>query len=96
MQQDSFYARRPWATAHEQQVSNYLSEWTDLPTDTVRHMKPPVPNIGRLAPRFGYEAHVLTIDDIARLDDVYPGSRVDFSQRSGGYSATSMPALGVI
>lgn len=94
--QDSFYARRPWASAREQEVSNYLAEWTDLPPDAIRRMKPPVPNIGRTPPRFGYASHTLTISDIARLDDVYPGSRVDFSQRQSGYSATSMPALGVI
>lgn len=96
LQQDSVYARRPWSSAREQQVSDYLAEWTDMPPDAARRMKPPVPNIGRVTPRFGYARHVLTIDDIARLDDVYPGSRTDFSQRQSGYSATSMPALGVI
>lgn len=96
LQQDSIYARRPWASAQEQQVTNYLREWTDIPPDAARRMKPPIPNIGRTPPRFGYSQHVLSITDIARLDDVYPGSRVDFSQRQSGYSATSFPALGVI
>lgn len=96
LQQDSVYARRPWSSAREQQVTDYLREWTDIPPDAARRMKPPVPNIGRIPPRFGYTQHVLSIDDVARLDDVYPGSRVDFSQRQSGYSATSFPALGVI
>ncbi|MEV5265232.1 hypothetical protein [Streptomyces werraensis] len=95
-QPDSIYARRPWSTAREQQVTDYLREWVDVPPDAARRMKPPVPNIGRTAPRYGYGQHVLSITDIARLDDVYPGSRVDYSQRQSGYSATSMPALGVI
>ncbi|MGW3860256.1 hypothetical protein ACWEDZ_02060 [Streptomyces sp. NPDC005047] len=94
--QDSIYARRPWSTIQEQQVTNYLAEWTDLPADAVRRMKPPIPNIGRTPPRFGYTQHIPSIRDIARLDDVYPGSRVDYSQRQSGYSGTSMPALGVI
>ncbi|WP_125936332.1 hypothetical protein [Streptomyces sp. WAC 06738] len=96
LQQDSLYVRRPWSSAREQQVTDALSEWTDIPADAARRMKPPIPNIGRTPPRFGYVQHVLGISDIARLDDVYPGSRVDFSQRQSGYSATSFPALGVI
>lgn len=94
--QDSVYARRPWSTLQEQQVTNYLKDWTDLPTDAIRRLGPPIPNIGRHTPRFGYSHHVFTIDDIARLDDVYPGARVDYSQRQSGYSATETPALGVI
>ncbi|MFE2539097.1 hypothetical protein [Actinacidiphila glaucinigra] len=94
--QDSVYARRPWSSMREQQVTNYLAEWTDLPTDAARRLKPPVPNIGRTTPRFGYSQHTLTINDIAHVDDVYPGSRTDYSQRQSGYSATSFPALGVI
>ncbi|MFC9505361.1 hypothetical protein [Streptomyces sp. NPDC057002] len=96
LRQDSIYARRPWSSLREQQVSDYLAEWTDMPPDAVRRIKPPVPNIGRTPPRFGYAQHTLSITDIARLDDVYPGSRVDYSQRQSGYSATSTPALGVM
>jgi len=96
LQQDSVYARRPWSSAREQQVTDALREWTDMPPDAARRIKPPIPNIGRIPPRFGYAQHVLGISDIARLDDVYPGSRVDYSQSQSGYSATSQPALGVI
>ncbi|MGW3153672.1 hypothetical protein [Streptomyces sp. NPDC001089] len=96
LQQDSLYARRPWSSAREQQVTDALREWTDLPPDAARRIKPPIPNIGLTRPRFGYAQHVLSISDIARLDDVYPGSRVDYSQSQSGYSATSTQALGVI
>lgn len=91
---DSVYARRPWSTLQEQQVTNYLAQWTDLPGDAIRRMAPPVPNIGYRPPRFGYRAYVPGIADIARLDDLYPGSRVDYSQRQSGFSGTSFPALG--
>ena len=94
--QDSVYARRPWSTMREQQVSDYLAEWCDMPADAARRLKPPVPNIGRIPPRFGYRQHIPSIHDIARLDDVYPGSRTDYSQRQSGYSGTSFPALGVM
>ncbi|MGI5136340.1 MULTISPECIES: hypothetical protein [unclassified Streptomyces] len=73
LQQDSIYARRPWSSAREQQVTDALREWTDIPADAARRMKPPIPNIGRIPPRFGYAQHVPGIGDIARLDDVYPG-----------------------
>jgi hypothetical protein len=94
--QNSVYAARPWSTMREQQVTNYLAEWIDLPTDAIRRIAPPIPNIGRTPPRFGYRQHVLGITDIARLQDIYPGSRTDYSQRQSGYSATQTPALGVI
>ncbi|KJK56228.1 hypothetical protein [Saccharothrix sp. ST-888] len=93
-EQNSVYAPRPWSTSQEQQVTNYLKDWVEMPTDAVRRIAPPIPNIGRTPPRFGYRQHVLGIQDIARLDEVYPGSRVDYSQRQSGYSATSTPALG--
>jgi hypothetical protein len=93
-QPNSVYAPRPWSTSQEQQVSNYLKDWLDMPTDSIRRIAPPIPNIGRTAPRLGYTQHVPGIRDIARLDDLYPGSRVDYSQRQSGYSATSTPTLG--
>lgn len=94
--QDSLYARRPWSTSAEQSVTNYLAQWTDLPTDRIRMIAPPVPNIGMTPPRFGYRQRVIGIADIVRLDDLYPGSRVDYSQSQGGFAATTFPALGAM
>lgn len=94
--QDSMYGRRPWSSSREQQVTNYLSEWVDLPTDTIRAMAPPIPNIGFTPPRFGYRAYIPGIADIAFLDDVYPGARVDYSQRQSGFSSTTFPSLGAM
>lgn len=95
--QDSVYARRPWSNQREQAVTTYLKQWTDRSTDTILMTPPPVPNVGTPPkPRFGYRRHVPGIRDIARLEDIYPGSRVDFSGRAGGYSATQTPALTVM
>lgn len=94
--QDSIYARRPWSTSQEQQVTNYLAQWVDRPADDIRMIAPPVPNIGRTPPRFGYSAYVPGIADIVRLDDIYPGSRIDYSQSQGGFASTPYPALGVM
>ncbi|MFI9271832.1 hypothetical protein ACIGXM_14095 [Kitasatospora sp. NPDC052896] len=93
-QQNSVYQPRPWSTLQEQQVTTYLSEWIGMPTADIRRIAPPIPNIGRRPARFGYRSHVLGINDIARLDDVYPGARVDYSQRQSGYSATQTPSIG--
>lgn len=94
--QDSVYARRPWSSYQEQQVTNYLAQWTDLPADKIRRMAPPVPNIGAHPARFGYRSYVPGIADIARLDDIYPGSRIDYSQSQSGFAATTFPALGAM
>ncbi|MBD0734103.1 hypothetical protein [Streptomyces sp. CBMA29] len=94
--QDSVYARRPWSSLQEQQVTNYLAQWTDLPADAVRNIAPPIPNIGRTPPRFGYSSYVPGIADIVRLDELYPGSRIDYSQSQSGFSGTFFPALGVM
>lgn len=96
MNADSVYYRRPWSSLRERQVSDYLSEWTDLPTDAIRRIAPPIPNIGRTPPRFGYASRVPGIADIARLDEVYPGARVDYSQRQSGFSSTTYPAQGAM
>lgn len=92
---DSVYARRPWSSMREQQVSDLLSEWTAMPTDAIRALAPPVPNIGRTPPRFGYRQHVLRVEDIVRIDDLYPGARVDYSQRQSGFHSAQMTAPGV-
>lgn len=94
LSQDSIYARRPWNSLREQQLADSLSEWTDTPADAIRNLPPPIPNIGLTPPRFGYTRHVLDIQDIARLDDIYPGSRVGYAQSQSGYSATQTPSLG--
>ncbi len=95
--QDSLYARRPWSAAREQQLTAYLREWTGMPVDEIRMMPPPVPNVGTLAPpRFGYERRVLRIEDIARLDDLYPGSRISNSGRLSGFPTTSPAVRGVM
>lgn len=98
--QDSYYAPRPWSTSREQQLTDYLREWIDIPTDRIRQLAPPVPNVGKPAVRNttkpGGKPYVIGIDDIVRLDDIYPGSRIDYSGRQSGYSSTEQPALGVI
>lgn len=95
LSQDSMYASKPYSAAREQQLSAFLAEWTSMPADEIRRMPPPVPNVGTPAkPRFGYARRVLTIDDIARLDDLYP--RTDNSGRRSGPGPTPPAVRGVM
>lgn len=91
--QDSIYARRPWNSLPEQIVDNQLAAYT-RPAADLSMTAPPIPNIGRVAPRFGYEKKTIGIRDIAHIQEMYP--RVDFSGRQSGYSGTMSPALGVM
>jgi hypothetical protein len=101
--QDSIYQHRPWSQSQEQQLTNYLRELTDWPAERLALLAPPVPNVGKPPPRGRNTTkssspgaqHVLTINDIAIVDDLYP-TRVDYSQQPAGYSGTQFPALGVI
>ncbi|MFE6745908.1 hypothetical protein ACFVGM_08665 [Kitasatospora purpeofusca] len=96
LSQDSIYGRRPWSALREQQLSDALGEWTGTPADEIRLLPPPVPNIGLRPPRYGYAHHVLRVEDIVRLDDLYPGSRVDNSARRSGLPTVMQPIKGVM
>lgn len=90
---DSIYARRPWNSLPERIVDDQLEEYT-RPASEIALIRPPIPNIGRTPPRFGYEKHTLGIRDIAFVEEIYP--RIDFTGRQSGYSGTLTPALGVM
>jgi hypothetical protein len=98
LSQDSMYASKPYSAAREQQLSAFLAEWTSTPADEIRRMPPPVPNVGTSAkPRYGYAVYpqrVLRIEDIARLDDLYP--RTDNSGRRSGPGPTPPAVRGVM
>lgn len=91
--QDSIYARRPWTTLPEVIVDDQLRLYT-RPASSIALTRPPIPNVGKTAPRFGYARREIGIRDIARLDTVYP--RVDFTGSVGSYSGTATPAFGVM
>lgn len=55
--------------------------------------KPPIPNIGKIANRFGYRTTPATIQDILNVDNVYPASFGDYSGSIGGYGGTAYPSI---
>jgi hypothetical protein len=55
--------------------------------------KPPIPNIGKTAPRYGYAQRVPTISDLMNIEDMYPSSFGDWSGTVSGYGGTSYPQV---
>jgi len=92
--QDSVYARRPWNSLPENIVDNALDYYT-RPSNEIAMTRPPIPNIGKTAPRFGYQRQPLGITDIAHLDEIYP-RRIDYTGQQADFSGTITPALGVM
>lgn len=91
--QDSIYGRRPWTSLPESIVDDQLVAYTK-PASVIARIRPPIPNIGWTAPRFGYERHEIGIRDIAHLETIYP--RIDYTGSPASYSGTLTPALGVM
>lgn len=91
--QDSIYARRPWNSLPESIVDDQLIAYTK-PASAIANTRPPILNIGRTAPRFGYQRREIGISDLAHIEQIYP--RVDYTGSPASYSGTMTPALGVM
>lgn len=86
-QADTNYSPRPWA---QQVTGEALATVMAENADEIRAIRPPIPII-LFPPKFGYRDEALGIDDIVRLNSIYP--RYDFSGRQSGYQGTSFPCL---
>ena len=88
---DTIYnVTRPFQSMQEQLVSAQLVENA---TADAENRKPPIPNIGLIPPRFGYNQWPPGISDILVVDDVFPAKFGDFSGTVSGYEGTSYPSL---
>jgi hypothetical protein len=92
---DTVYAPKPWASNEERLVTESLNA-NSAPADLLRQMPPAPPRRELFPPRFGYRVDAIGIDDVVKIDEVFPGARVDFSQMTSGYSGSSYPVLGVM
>jgi len=87
---DVYTTQRPSQSFAEQIVSAHLLASYASSTD----VRPPIFNIGRTPPRFGYTHEVPTILDIFQVEDTYAAPFGDWSGNAGqGYSGTSYPSL---
>lgn len=56
-------------------------------------VRPPIPNIGKTPPRFGYRTVTPDIYDILNVDSVFSSQWGDFSGTVSGYQGTAFPTL---
>lgn len=94
---DTVYNHRPWESNEERLTTDALNAATQ-PAAMVRQIRPYLPQTELLPARFGYrpyEDRQTSIEDIMRLDVLYPAGRLDYSGRVSGYQGTSFPALTV-
>jgi hypothetical protein len=80
---------RPWQSNQERLVGIALQAVALMPVDQIRAIRPPLPRIAMLPPRFGYRQECLGISDIINLDQLYPGARIDYSGSNSGYSGSN-------
>lgn len=81
---------RPSQSMAEQLVSATLLANA---TADAANRKPPIPNIGKTAPRFGYQQTVPTIADVLNVDTVFPSQFGDWSGSVSGYGGTAYPSV---
>jgi hypothetical protein len=90
--------RQPWATNYQRQADDAFAAATSMSADQLRAIRPPLPQIEFLPPRFGYPPYsmrqwdVMQVFGITRLPSgSIPGmpqmreeDRVDYSRYQGG------------
>lgn len=81
---------RPFQSMQEQLVSQQL---LDNATAEAANRRPPIPNIGRVPNRFGYDTTPPGISDILVVDDSFAAQFGDFSGTESGYAGTSYPSI---
>ena len=94
---DSVYDKsRPWETNEQRITGMALASNALMSSEQIRAIRPPLPRQGMLPPRFGYSQYVFGIQDVARLSELFPGSRVDYSGTQSGLMSSGIPAIGTL
>lgn len=82
---------KPNETWEEQLVSRALAA-SQVPGEILQQeVRPPLPQIQKFPPRFGYRQEAFRIEDVVNVDLIY--RRYDFTGSQSGYSASSYPSL---
>ncbi len=81
--------RGPNESIAEQYVTAKLVQAATASTS----VRPPIPNIGKTPPRFGYRRVTPDIYDILNVDSVFSSQWGDFSGTVSGYQGTAFPTL---
>jgi len=80
---------RPSQSFSEQIVSAQLIANSSV---EAANRRPPIPRIGKIAPRFGYRSEPANIDEVLNVDQNWPARFGDWSGSLGGYQGTSYPS----
>lgn len=81
---------RPFQSMQEQLVNAQL---VANATSDAANRRPPIPNIGKVPNRFGYDRTPPGIADVLVVDDAFAAQFGDFSGTEGGFQGTSFPSL---
>ncbi len=81
--------RGPNESIAEQYVTERLTQAAMAST----MVRPPIPNIGKIPPRFGYRTETPDIYDILDVDNEFNSPMTDWSGKVSGYGGTSFPSL---
>jgi hypothetical protein len=84
---------RPWAPGEQAKCAQALAT-VEAPAEEIRMLRPPLPQVSLLPPRFGYGHDVPDVEECMDLDRD-PAVRYDFSGSEGSYAGSSYPSMGV-
>lgn len=74
-------------------AEQYLTERLTQAALASTAVRPPIPNIGRTPPRFGYRTQTPDIYDILNVDSEFNSQWGDYSGTVSGYQGTAFPNL---
>jgi hypothetical protein len=89
----SYDLSRPWAPGEAAKCAQALAT-VEAPAEDLRLLRPPLPQVPLLPPRFGYGHDVPDVEECVDLDRD-PAARYDFSGSEGSYAGSSYPSLAV-
>lgn len=79
--------------ANESVMEQYVTERLTQAAMASANVRPPIPNIGKRPPRFGYRNTTPDIYDILNVQDEFISRAADWSGKVSGYQGTSFPHL---
>lgn len=78
---------------NESIAEQYVTERLTQAALASAEVRPPIPNIGLIPPRFGYRSTTPDIYDILNVDEEFSSPMTDWSGKVSGYQGTSFPTI---
>jgi hypothetical protein len=81
-------------SSNEERLTAQALQANSLPREALPALvRPPLPQVDPVPPRFGYDKEEPGIRDVINVDAIWNPTRSDFTGRVSGYSGTSYPSL---